>query len=601
MSIKLFSIIALSVFTSYVAGLINWIIVILGIGFLIFVHELGHFLLAKYAKVKVEAFALGFGAPIFRKRWGETEYRINILPLGGYVKLAGEIPGEGTTGAPYELTSKPPGQRALVFVAGVAMNALFGLLGVIFAFQYGIRFVSPTIGMVLEGSPAWKAGLQKGDEILEANGEKINSFNDLAITVAFARQDQKLMLRLRRNAQVLDCQVIPQYDPDRGFPTIGVAPQSIPKIRIEGEPWTIVNVGDRLVHDGNELYEIVYALATNASPTAPPIELTVKRGEAVRTVTLQPEFTKVRRVGITPAVLTIGNFRPGSLAESSGMRIGDTIRSVDGQPIYHRTMLATAMQKSSQVTLAVVRNNQNLSLPVRFTSAQQFLEDIYFVPDLYIGEVMPNSPASRELQAGDKILAIDGEKLTAWADISRVIINSKAKPLTFHVERSGQLLTVTITPQEQQQAVFGSIEMSNRMTEPKRYNILQSCYEGVKDAQKMVMQIFLMLKGLFNRSISSKNLGGPVAIFDATYKFLQFGLGEFIYFLALISINLAVLNLLPIPVLDGGHLLFVALEKLRGKPVPEKVMIWSNYAGLLFLLSLIVYVTINDICRLIGL
>src|SRR3990167_8833831 len=142
----------------YVNVSTNVILVILGIGLLIFIHELGHFLMAKKIGVRVLAFSLGFGPAIFKKKWGETEYRLSIFPLGGYVKLAGESPDEEKTGASWEFSAKSAGQRASVLVAGVALNAILAFVAFIVAFQIGVPFITSEVGQVMPGWPAWEIG-----------------------------------------------------------------------------------------------------------------------------------------------------------------------------------------------------------------------------------------------------------------------------------------------------------------------------------------------------------------------------------------------------------------------------------------------------------
>jgi regulator of sigma E protease len=578
---------AVSLF-GYLQGPTSVIIVIVGIGFLIFIHELGHFVVAKYEKVRVEAFALGFGPALWKKKYGETEYRLNILPLGGYVKMAGEVPGEGTTGAPDEFTSKTPGARARVLVAGVLMNFLFGILGAIIAFQFGIRFIAPKAGYVVNGSPAWQAGLQKGDEILAIDGSDITNFREIIMAVAGSDEGQSLNIKVRRGEQVLECKVLPQYDETRGFPTIGIGPSTIAQMQIDKETWQIVKVGDRDVESG-------YDISGLFPQTNTPVQATVKRGSELRTVTLQPEVQKIPRLGIAPRQLMVDSLRQDSAASQAGFREGDIVVSVNGQFVADLAQLT----KQPPLTITVRRAGKLLEISVAQDKGELW-QHATWAPDFYITELVKDSPAAKELKPGDLLLAAGGKKLREWSDLVGVVQKSAGKPLSLTYERAGQSVDITITPQEYEQVVWGkNIELANQMTEPQRYNILKSCQLGLIHAKQMVMEIFLTLKGLFSKRISSKNLGGPITIFSASYTFLQFGVGDFIYFLALISINLAVLNLLPIPILDGGHLVFVTIEKLRGKPVSEKVIGVVNYIGFILLITLMLYVTYNDILRLV--
>ena len=149
--------------------MLTTIVLILGIGAVILVHELGHFLAARYAGVRVETFSIGFGPKLVRLRRGDTVYCISLIPLGGYVKMAGEAVGEGS-GAPDELNAKSVGQRFVIFAAGVVMNFLFALVLFSLVFAVGVPFRAPVIGKVLRGGPAWGAGLPPGGEVVRARG-----------------------------------------------------------------------------------------------------------------------------------------------------------------------------------------------------------------------------------------------------------------------------------------------------------------------------------------------------------------------------------------------------------------------------------------------
>ena len=161
----------------------NLIIVLLGIGAVILVHELGHFLAARYAGVRVETFSIGFGPRLFGWKRGGVDYRVSLVPLGGYVKMSGEEPGSGS-GDEGDLGSKSVGQRLLIFSAGVIMNFLFALVGFAVAFSVGVPFRPPVIGKVIPGGPAWEAGIQEGSRVLAVGDTRVLSFADISTSVA---------------------------------------------------------------------------------------------------------------------------------------------------------------------------------------------------------------------------------------------------------------------------------------------------------------------------------------------------------------------------------------------------------------------------------
>ena len=193
-----------------------------GFGLLVLVHEMGHFLAAKIQGMRVEAFSLGFG-PCVKRKWGDTEYRLSLIPLGGYVKLAGEEPDSERKPQPGDFHGRPAGQRALVFVAGVFMNIVFGFIFFILAYQLGVPVIPPRVGGVVNGSPAWKAGLKRGDVIARINDMKGPiDFTDLTVTVMLAGKGDKVRLGIDRAGSRLEVEVKPEYSERAGNMWIGL-------------------------------------------------------------------------------------------------------------------------------------------------------------------------------------------------------------------------------------------------------------------------------------------------------------------------------------------------------------------------------------------
>ena len=239
--------------------LTNLTYAVLGVGFLIFVHELGHFLAAKKVGIRVDTFCIGFQPTIFgfKARFfafkrGETEYALGMVPFGGYVRMAGEELGDEKTGSSDEFASKSISERALVLVAGAIMNLIFGFIFFVVAFAFGVRFEAPVVGTVSPGGPAWNAGILPGDRILEVNGEPKEDWEDLMTTIILAGLDP-VQLRIQRgegeHEQLLDLTVKPTKDARLGMPTIGVGASYAPKIaKVSGSAEASgLQVGDRLL------------------------------------------------------------------------------------------------------------------------------------------------------------------------------------------------------------------------------------------------------------------------------------------------------------------------------------------------------------------
>ncbi len=187
--------------------------VVFGIGFLIFIHELGHFMAAKAAGVRVHAFAIGMGPRVFGWQRGDTDYKVCLLPIGGYVRMHGEVPGEGDVHDPGSLTSKSVAWRFLIFSGGVIMNVLFALVAFPIIFSSGVAFTAPILGEVEEGGAAWQAGLREGDRVLAVDDNELYSFEQLTLESALAGAGPPALQQARG-----DDRLAPQGAPLRARP-----------------------------------------------------------------------------------------------------------------------------------------------------------------------------------------------------------------------------------------------------------------------------------------------------------------------------------------------------------------------------------------------
>ena len=191
---------------------------IIVLGVLIFVHELGHFLMAKKLKVGVITFSLGFGPKLLGKKIGETQYQISLVPLGGYVKMVGEEPGEKI---PPELLAKsfstqPVSKRMGIVFAGPFFNFLFAVVAFAIAFMVGMPALLPEVGEVKPDYPAFKAGILKGDRILEANGSPVKRWEDLA-QIIHESSDRPLLLKVERDKKIFPLSVTPQVSTQKNI------------------------------------------------------------------------------------------------------------------------------------------------------------------------------------------------------------------------------------------------------------------------------------------------------------------------------------------------------------------------------------------------
>lgn len=445
------------------------------IGPAVFFHELGHFLFAKYFGVKVFTFSLGFGPKIWSRTWRGTEYALSWIPFGGYVKMAGEDPGEERKGSPDEFASKPVWQRAVVIAAGPAANILMGFLICIFIFLRGPETPGflPKVGQIIESSPA-SGILEEGDVITAINGQPVSSWQEIE---RFERSSvgTLLQMRVRRGAAEFDANVTP----------------------------------------------------------------------------VQPVFE------------------------------GDL-------PLLFRAQLATDR--------IFVGGNGTLKI----------------VPwiDPVLGIVHEDNPAYRAgLQAGDKILMLDGKPVTQWDDLALAIRESPVgKPIEIVYARGGKEQTVTVTPKTTHaQGPDGKITSFNAIgiqaivkPDPKPF-FHATALAAIKTAD-LGRFIFVTLHKLITGEVSARLLAGPLGIAQGSgIQFREGGWMQLVYFLALISVNLGVVNLLPLPLLDGGWLfIFLTYEFLARRPMPQKIQERLMQAGIAMLLALVLFITWNDLGRIFG-
>ena len=421
------------------------IIVVLGV--LIFIHEFGHFIVAKLSGIRVEVFSLGFGPRIVGFKYGDTDYRVSAIPLGGYVKMFGEEPDEDVGDAPDAFSNKPLGIRTAVVSAGPIMNLLFALAFFPIAYMVGIKVPAylekrPVVGYVEKDTPAFKAGFKRGDVITAIGDEEVKKWEDLAGKLSFF-SGKETVFKVLRGGRVITLKVIVPSSPS------------------------------------------IYALGIY--PQAPPI----------------------------------------------------------------------------------------------------------------IGQVMKNSPAEKAgLKAGDIILSINGKAVSSWYDIGK-IINTTKGDVIIKVKRDGEILSFSVTPKvKDNRRIIGIVMASSTVL--KKYPFVESIKKGFEKNVELFVLTFKVIGDLFTGRLSLKVLGGPVQIAVVSGEAVKKGLGEFLLLMAFISLQLGILNLLPIPVLDGGYLFFFLIEAIRGKPVPEKVINISLQIGFLLLLLLTIIVTKNDIMRMLG-
>jgi regulator of sigma E protease len=679
---------------------------IIGISVLVFVHELGHFLAAKWAGAGVKTFALGFDPTIrgvrlklVSWRWGETEYVIGLIPFGGYVRPEdSEGAGEDDEGSPYgEFASQPPFKRAVIFAAGAGMNLLFGFAAFALAFGIGVSFESPEVGSVRPGSPAWYAGIRPGDALRRVNGKRVESFMDVAVSAALGGTSEQL-LTIERGGTLKEVAVTPRIDPVMGIPAIGITP-TVSRTVAEVVPGS--GAATAGIRPGGEVTAAVFRpgaaevvldehlpsgvfvgnlarLAENFPREEFRLRLKSPAGAVTtETLTSQPDpDVTVPRLGVMLAQYTVNYVRPDSEA-SRLFAPGDMVASLNGEPllVVDKVRLAERLQGRKEFSLRLASGQEiplaraaflawlvrgdlvfgNTRTAVRSVAAGSRAERAGLKPgdrvtgvgdtpvgheDTFeelvgtepvrltfyregerretvlpagegvgvtwdhrpvVGLVQPDSAAAEAgIAPGDMIVRIDDRKLDSWTDLVETVLDRGDRSMDVTVvpaDAGTSERQYTATPRVEPLGSLGVRFEQARIT-VREGNVVQAVGLGVKRTGLWIKRIFLTIHRLVRGEVAARNLQGPVGIIHITGMVTRYGLGTLLYFLALISVNLGVLNLLPLPIFDGGHLLLLACEKIKGSPVNEKVVQGATTVMFFLLIALAVYVTYHDVLRL---
>jgi len=369
-----------------------YVVMLLGFSLIVFVHELGHFAVAKWADVRVEKFAIGFGREIFGFTRGETRYSFNILPLGGYVKMLGQEDFDDKSNElkfkedPRSFANKPVGQRMAVVSAGVIMNIILACFLFMIVFLIGMEAVGPRIALVMPDSPAEKAGIQPGDIVKEINGESVLEFNEVRFAVLLAPPHEDIEFVVERNGELLHIFVEPEYrrpetakDVQRqlvgivnGFTNEIVAVGPEIDVSKPDQP----HVGDRLVEvagiqvtpeNASEVYNMMSYVSGDAiverpdptDPKAPSERVSVRIPPLLSLYPSDPrDPSTVSVLGLTPLV-RIGTVDPRGRAGLAGLEIGDTVLSWDDKPRPTQFEIVRSIRDSAERDIAfeVLKSN----------------------------------------------------------------------------------------------------------------------------------------------------------------------------------------------------------------------------------------------------
>ena len=655
-----------------------------GLGLVIFFHELGHFAVAKWCDVKVERFSIGFGPILLARTRGETEYALSAVPFGGYVKMLGQddidpsqLTSEEIARDPRSYSAKPVWQRMAIISAGVVMNLVTAVGFFAVAFGVGVPQIRPVVGSVETGSPAWRAGVDRGDRVTAIGGTRVSSFGDVIRGTALSAGDVKLTAR-RPGGEEYAVTLTPEADesirriglsPAQGT-TLVALPGGKPGL-LPGSPAASADppfeAGDELVAvapvggDGEvdvartlriESAEQVYDAAARFRDV--PVVYTVRRtgGDggaeelAVR-VAPMPFLT----TGLRVAIGKVAAVRRGSPADGAGLKPGDALVRVDGrevgadldpfrlpdyfadhagEPVTITVQREVTGGDPAETTLTLTPEDRPgwLERPAREglpLSVPALGAAVHVIPKVIAVE--PGSPAERAgLERNDWLtglelvlpknaasdgfgddpedrapipIALSGEadEVDNWAHAFSLSQQTRTRLLKLTVKRGGKARSVTLTPEPADDWFFPARGLLLGRDEVVRRadGVGDALAMGLDHTRDSVAEMYLTLRSLVTGRLGFSNLRGPAGIVDLGSKVAESGFAQFLLFLGFLSVNLAVLNFLPIPILDGGHMVFLLYEAVTRRRPSERLVAAATYAGLIFIVGLMLSVTYLDL------
>ncbi len=598
------------------------VLMVLGIGLVIFVHELGHFLAARMCGVRVETFSLGFGPRLIGWRRGDTLYQIALLPIGGFCRMAGEDPtaNDGRP-APDELRAKSVGQRFFIYSGGVLMNVVFALLAMPIVLFLGASFSEPVVGEVERGGPAWHAGIEPGARILSVNGAPTASFDFIQQEVALGSPDMTELVVLDPGAsEPRTLRLEPDYHKEIGINTIGVVPGADRNGAIAVTPGSAAAEAgltneDRILGVRCELPELpLDAQLALVTSTGAPLVLRVQRGdEPEREVTVTPrtkERENKRMLGVAPIADLVKDLRASERVKALGLRIGDRVLSVNGKRLHRPLDFELGLVAGTDGTqFEIERDGRRETLrgpKLTRDEALALSRDVAFeIPPKEVAiYLMPHASVRGVLEDGDRVVAAGGVPLGDWESFLPMVRSAaeQDRSLLLRIAREGadgrvEVSELSVSPGPAFDTLYGFAQREAMYTY-RASSALEALQVGVQANWKFASDTWSMVKRMLLGQVSPKNMGGIISIGVVSYSWSEHGVLKLLFFLCMLSMNLAFINVLPIPLLDGGHLFFLIIEKLKGSPVSERVFGYSQVVGLVLILTLLVYVTYNDIMRL---
>lgn len=550
------------------------------LGISIFVHELGHLLCGMLVGVKARVFSLGYGRGIWKKRINQTTYQITAIPIGGYVLFRGDDYNKKLKGRKGELLSTPPLKRMIPVLGGPLFNLILGFLLFFFIVLAGDVTPSNKIFIdrsIQDHSAAYRSGLRTGDVILSINGKKVENFEDIFLIVGLSAGEPLDIEYIRENEKK-KVSVTPDIFSAGGRPTLGIEPSGRRNVEVS------FTYGEQIRH----YFKTLFQSKIDSDVQLPESE----RSKKHRTQKMAESELKSKAIEY--------------------LKDGDVILEIEGKPVSTVGELQRTLgeHQNKVVNIKVDRKSYpllspwayqtiNVQVPVRASDIIEFgtLEDKQF-SELNIRGLnfLAHDP---KVETKISNIKIDDKNFKNFAELKSYLLSKNVEQVVLHIgklEYTTKFKVISIGLLGFRPAVKFDADKAN-----KKYGVGEAFLVAW---EKVYQNVSISLKGLsmlFTGLISPKDsLSGPIGIFQYAGMSLEYGWLTYIDFVAKISIALMIMNLLPIPVADGGHLMLYTYEAIAGKPLPQTVILTITKIGFIFLLLVGVLVSINDISRLFN-
>ncbi|NRA43663.1 MAG: RIP metalloprotease RseP [Oligoflexales bacterium] len=561
------------------------------IAVLVFVHETGHFLIGKLFGIGVEIYSIGFGPKLFGFEHEGTEYKLCALPLGGYVKFAGALKSEEVPERfkGKEMYRASVWARAATIIAGPAANLLLAMGIYTIHASAGIEHPPSIIGMVMPRGPADNAGFQSGDHVIAIGEEEINSWNDLREEVSRS-PGKPLAIKVKRQNQTLSLYVTPDSHENENIlgekveqGRIGISFGLVPAILTPlplAETLKLPGQSNIKIEVGDQVKQITFSASSD-------------QDETLKTKTW-PDFLEALDAAYQ--------------AKAKSLRMALSLAPIPGKK-------EEGQQEPKLIHLSTSpwyteENQAALEASTGSSARQQSLARLMGLRDSQITVASPRPPLDGAIQQGDHILAVNGLKVDNIFTLMKTFEENKSEKIAVKVLRGGEKidLEAPLKPVEVQKAAgkdiyyqFNAVFWGQAQAPPpyvEQYsNPFSALWYGFKETAEKSGAIVGAIAGLITGNLPLKALGGPMLIAKVAGDAAEAGWQVFFTTMALISINLGMLNLFPIPALDGGQLLLVFAEGVRRKPLSEVAMENFQRIGFVMIMALIVLATYNDLSR----